>query len=287
MIGEALAIGTALVWAASTILSAEALKQIDPIRANALKVLFSAILMLFVAFASGELQNLSSLNLNGFLLVTLAAIIGFGIGDTYLLKGITLIGVSRSYTIAYAFPLFTMILGTLFLGEPFLLEYLAGTIMIVLGVITISTERTDKKNLKRDDYLKGILSSFLAAILWSVGITLLALGLKEISVISANVTRFPFLFLFLLLVSCFKHGRWNLNRKNLALLAVSGFLGLVLGGITYMFSVKLIGVSRATPLSSSSPVWASVMSSLFLKEKVTWKIILSSVIVVIGSYFLI
>jgi len=283
MIGEALAILTALMWAASTVLSAESLKRVDPIRSNAVKTFSSSIVMLPLALAMGELSRLSNVNLEATLFIVLAAIIGFGIGDTLLYGSIILTGVSRAYTIAYTYPLFTMVIAVLFLREPFLLRYLIGTILTVLSVVLISMEE-DKSYGKIS--LKGLVMALAAALCWAVGTILVAVGLRGISIILANTIRYPILFLFLLLMSKPKR-KWRISRKDLAILSASGILGMVLGGITFLYSVQFIGASRATPLSASSPVWASLMSSMALKEKVTARLLLSAIIVTVGIYFLI
>jgi len=283
MIGETLALLTALIWAASTVLSAEALKRVDPVRSNAVKTFFAALIMLPIAFAAGEFNNLFHVDLEALLFVVSAAIVGFGIGDTLLFKSIILIGVSRSYTIAYTYPLFTMVIAVLLLEEPFLLRYLIGTILTVLSVIMISSENSKTYGSIN---LKGLMMALAAAITWAVGTILVALGLKSISVLLANALRYSALSLFLFPISK-PRKKWMLDKKDLAVLSASGLLGMVLGGITFLFSVQLIGASRATPLSASSPVWASIMSSVALKEKVTPQLLLSSIIVVISAYFLI
>jgi len=283
MLGETLAILTALMWAASTVLSAEALKRVDPVRSNAIKTFFSALIMLPIALAAGELSNLSHINLEALFLIVLAVLVGFGVGDTLLFKSIVLIGVSRAYTIAYTYPLFTMIIAVLFLKEPFLLRYLIGTVLTVLSVIMISSE--DNKNHGKVS-LKGLMMALTAALCWAIGTILVALGLKGISVLLANTIRYPVLSFFLFLISR-PRKKWRIAKKDLAFLSASGILGMVLGGITFLFSVQFIGASRATPLSASSPVWASIMSSISLKERVTIRLLLSSIIVTIGIYFLI
>ena len=283
MIGEILALLTALLWAASTILPAEALKKVDPIRSNAIKTFFSTLVMFPIAFAAGEFNNLFQVNLEALFFLILAAIIGFGIGDTFLFKSITLIGVSKAYTIAYTFPLFTMIMAVLLLGEPFLLKYFIGTIFTVLSIIMISSEN---RRAHRRVIFKELMIALTTALMWAVGTILLALGLKNISVLLANAIRYPVLSLFLYLISK-PRMKWTVERRDLAILAASGILGMVIGGITFLFSVQLIGASRATPLSASSPVWASIISAVALKEKVTLRMLLSSIIVIIGVYFLI
>jgi len=283
LLGEALSIAGALSWAASTVLLAETLKDIDPLSVNTLKTLFAVLSTLPIALVMGELQNLPELSLHGFLFVTLAAIIGFGVGDTLLFKSINLIGVSRSYTIAYTYPLFTMLFAVLFLSEPFLLTHLLGTVIIFIGVVGVSVNSNTEVNRGNSE---GLLAALATALLWAIGTILIALGLDEMSTILANTVRFPLLFIFLLPISRFWRKKLRLTKKDWVFLATSGILGMTLGGIAFLFSVQLIGATRATSLSSSSPVLASLMSSLFLKEKVTWRIIASSIMVVLGTYFL-
>jgi len=283
MLGETLAILTAIMWAVSTVLSAKALKKVDPIRSNAIKTLSSALIMIPIALVTGDLSNLFNADLNALFLVVLAAMIGFGIGDTLLFKSIILMGVPRAYTIVYTSPLFTMIIAVIFLKEPFLLKYLIGTVLVVLSLIIISSEK-DKNH--RGISLKGATMALISALCWAIGTILVALGLKGISVFLANTIRFAVLALFLFLVS--KPGKkWEIAGKDLAVLSASGIIGMVLGGITFLFSLQMIGASRATPLSSSSPIWASIISSIFLKEKVTIRLLFSSIIVTLGIYFLI
>ena len=86
--------------------------------------------------------------------------------------------------------------------------------------------------------------------------------------------------------SILRPGESRLNKENLSLFLLSGILGMTIGGIVFLFSIQLIGVARAAPLSSSSPLWAAIMSSLYLKEKITWRVIMSSIMVAIGTYFL-
>ena len=239
--------------------------------------------MVPIALLTGDLTNPSNIDLNALFLVVSAAMIGFGIGDTLLFKSINLMGVSRAYTIVYVSPLFTVIIAVIFLKEPFLLRYLIGTILVVLSLIIVSLEKD--KNQRRIS-LKGAVMALISALCWAIGTILVALGLKGISVFLANTIRFSVLALFLFLVSK-PRKKWEIAGKDLAVLSASGIIGMVLGGITFLISLQLIGASRATPLSSSSPIWASIISSIFLKERVTIRLLISSIIVTIGIYFLI
>lgn len=281
--GESLAVLTAVLWAVSTILSAEALKKVDAIRANAVKTFFSSALMLLIAYVAGEMNNLTSVSIQGLLFVVAAAIVGFGIGDTLLNLSIRLVGVSQAYTFAYTSPLLTTVIAIVFLGEPSHFGTLIGTVLTVFSVILIATEST--RQGQDESSSKGLLMAFGAAVAWAAGVTFVALGLKDTSVLLANALRYPVLSAFLFLISKPKE-KWDLDKRSLMLLWGSGFFGMVLGGITFLYSMRLIGASRANPLSASSPVWASIMSSIFLKERVTARLLLSSVVMFFGIYSL-
>ncbi len=283
MWGEIIAVLTAFLWAISTVILARTLRDIDPLNVNTFKTLFAAIFMIPIAWFMGEIQNIENLNFLGLGLVVLAAVIGFGVGDICLLKSITLIGAARSYTVSYTFPFFTMLLAIIVLNEPFNSRYLLGAVIIFLGILNIVIL---SPNSNKGNNVHGLFLAFSAALLWSVATILVTLGIREISVILANTLRFPILFIFLLLISRHWSKRPNLTRKNLLLLAVSGILGMTIAGVTFLTSLNLIGASRATPLSSSSPVWASLMIHFFLKEKITVRVIVSSIMVVAGIYFL-
>jgi len=283
--GESLAILSALLQAISTVLSAEALKKVDPIWSNAIKSLAAAVVMFPIVAVTGDLVNLTNVRFDALFLVILAAIVGFGFGDTFLFKSIVLIGVSKAYTISFTSPLFTMILAVIFLNEPFLLKYLVGTLLIVVSLAIISLELEKEKGQKDIDF-KGIMTAIAAAISWAVGTILVTLGLRNISVLLANAIRFPILAFFLLIISKPREKR-EVTRGDLLLLSASGVIGMVLGGITFLLSIQLIGASRASPLNASSPVLASLMSRAFLREKLTVRLILSAILISIGIYFLV
>ena len=283
MLGETFAVLAAILWAASMIVAAKTLKDVGSVHANAFKTLFAAVTMLPIALLMGEFQNLFYLDFYGSLYVIIAAIIGFGIGDTLIFKSISLIGVSRSYTIGYSYPFFAIVLAIVFLGEPFLLRYTFGAVIIFLGIANIFLEQNvafHKSNTK------GFIIAFAAAISWSIGTTMVALGLRTINIIQANTIRFPLLLIFLFIISILRPSETKINKKNLGLLLLSGLLGMTIGGMVFLLSIELIGVARAAPLSSSSPLWAAIMSNLYLKEKTSWRIIISSIMVAVGTYFL-
>ncbi|MBS7650448.1 MAG: DMT family transporter [Candidatus Bathyarchaeia archaeon] len=283
MYGEVLAVTAAILWAASMVSAAGTLKYVDPLCANTIKILFGALSMLPIALIMSWSGDLFNFDITGVLFVIAAAMIGIGMGDTYLLKSTTYIGMSRAYTIAYSYPIFTMFLATLFLGESFHYRHLIGSILIFLGVANALSARS---MVVGDRRRVGFIYSMAASLSWALGTVLVTQGVKSVNIVLANTIRYPIVFLTLLPVMFSRGGRMGLNRRNLGLLVFSGILGMTLGGIIFLHSVQLIGASKAAPLSSSSPFWASILSSAFLKEKLTLRILASTILVLAGIFFL-
>jgi drug/metabolite transporter (DMT)-like permease len=283
MLGETFAIVSALLSAFSAIISAKALVNVEPLKANLIRVLFAAVSIFPIAFATGELQNIFKADSYGLGIVIVSAIVGYGIADTLLYKSINQIGVSRSYTISYTYPFFTMALAVVFLSEHFLLRYLIGAAAIVLAIAGISSSVDD--SFKRARF-GGIVMALGAAILYAVGTVVVSIGLRFIGVILANTVRFPIVFLFMLSLSSMWKSETKVSRRDFCLLALSGVFGMTLSSITFLYGIQLIGAGRASSLNASSPIWAALISALFLKEKMTWKIAVSCIMVVVGIYFL-
>jgi drug/metabolite transporter (DMT)-like permease len=283
MLGETSALVAAFLSAGSIIVSGKALNNVEPLKANLIRVLFGAMSTFVIAFATGDLQNVSKANYYGLGLVIIAAIVGYGAGDILLYKSINMIGVSTSYIISCTYPFFTMALAVVFLSEQFLLRYLIGTTAIVLAIAGISFNINYSVERER---FKGILMALGAAALTAIGIILVSIGLRFIGVIVANTVRFPILFLIMLSMCSMRKSKARVTQRDFLLLALSGVFGMTLASITFLYGIQLIGAARASSLYASSPIWVAVMSTLFLKEKLTWKIVASCIMVVAGIYFL-
>jgi uncharacterized membrane protein len=230
MLGEVLSLTTAFLWAGSTVISASVLKKIDPLNTNTLRTFFAAISLLPMTFVASELQDPSRIDPIGILIVIMAALIGFGVGDTCLFRSITMIGASRSYTIAYTYPFFTMALATVFLADSFYAQYFVGTAAIFLAIANIMLTLNNKTDRRTH---RGSILAFFSWILYSMGTTFVTVGLKYVSIVLANVVRFPVLAIFLLVVSGAWRSRSNLTRKGLTLLAFSGILGIAITGFHF------------------------------------------------------
>ena len=96
VLGEIFAIVSALLSAFSTAISAKALNNAKPLKANLMRVVFAAVPIFPIAFATRELQNMFKDNSCDLGIVIISAIVGYGIAYTLLCKSANQIGVSLS-----------------------------------------------------------------------------------------------------------------------------------------------------------------------------------------------
>ena len=133
----------------------------------------------------------------------------------------------------------------------------------------------------------GEFAALGAALSWVVSAVLYKQALAEVKPISANIFRLAstsiVLVLFITVV-----GKLSvlstLPFEAVVLACASGVVGLGLGDTCYMISLKLIGVSRAVPLTCIYPLF-SILWAISLKgEQVNPSIVFGAVIIVSGIW---
>lgn len=81
-------------------------------------------------------------------------------------------------------------------------------------------------------------------------------------------------------------GRWAMlvHMEPIALLGflADALVGVILGGTLFIRSLRIIGLSRAMPISSTYPVFATLMAAVAFDEDISWGLALAIPLVVAG-----
>jgi len=137
--------------------------------------------------------------------------------------------------------------------------------------------------------LRGEFYAIACAFFWALSSTLLKSQTSRVGVISLAAWRtVPGLLIYVSLL--FLSGRANdvlhLPAGSLALLVGSTSLGLGLGDLLYIRSMKLIGLARAMPLSTTYPFFTLILALLFLGEALSWAVVGGALLITGGAYLL-
>jgi DME family drug/metabolite transporter len=294
MMGELAALGAALSWTVSAMLYGKALSETKPLSANVVRLTCtSAVLVVFLAVI-GKLGVLTSLSADVAVLAGISGVIGLGVGDTLYMMSLKSIGVARAVPITCTYPLFSLIWAARFKGELVTLPVGLGAITIVLGIWLLSQEnKTNNAGIQKKDLYRGVAFALATAIAWSISITMINMAVKETAdldhALAINAIRITIIAIVFFASSPLISkglGFGKISRKAVATLLVGGIVALGLGWffLTYSFIETL--ESRAVPISSTTPLFSTLAGMAFLREKVTMRNFLGSVVIVAGIFLI-
>jgi drug/metabolite transporter (DMT)-like permease len=323
-LGEIAAIGGAICFGLGNVLIKSQGNKIKPIAINAIRLSFSAIFYFIIILATRTLGSTFTMNWKSALLIVGGTLMGIIIGDVIFYLSQQLIGLSRAYPIALSYPLLTYLIGIMFSFESYNKFRIQGVILVILGVylVSSSTENqlekltkneyhqsvelyssiskeeennkliwTKKEEKARRNIILGILGSLTTAVCWTIGTIMMDQGLsEEITGISANAFRM--ICIAPVAMSVFLAGnrgkmKSKFSKKGIALVILAGIIGNTIGSLLYIFALSFSAASTTAAITAASPLIATPLSVIFLKEKVSLLLILGTLLTLSGIWLII
>jgi DME family drug/metabolite transporter len=135
----------------------------------------------------------------------------------------------------------------------------------------------------------GELAALGAAFCWAIAPILYRQALFKTNPVSANIVRCvtnAFVMLFLLVALGKVGALTGLPLNVVAIVVVSGVIGLGIGDTLYLLGLKSVGVSVAVPLAATYPLFSLVWATVLLGEPVTALAIAGAVLILVGIWLL-
>lgn len=121
------------------------------------------------------------------------------------------------------------------------------------------------------------------AAIWGFNYTIGKYGVAELSPVVFNTLRFLAAAPLLLLMTYLTEGTLAVGKRHLPRLAAVGLVGITLYQSCFMLSVQYAPAAKSSLLIAASPVFSSVFSLLFGKERWSWKMQLGSLVALSGT----
>ena len=270
----------ALIWASAFFNIKIATYSFGPVTIAFLRVFFGAIpVLLLCCFKNIKIEAFSKdwhwFAMIGFInLVAPFFLIAYGVKSVQS----NLAAILMSTT-----PLSSTILGHFYTkNEKFNFVKTIGILIGFSGIIFLFSD-----NLLIDE------NNFSSALLILLGSTCYVIGgvltLKISKKKNENVTGSILIWATIILVPlvCFIEQPWELNPRLDSTISVI-YLGLVSTGIAWLLRFRILvnnGLIFQSQVSYLIPIFGTILSYIFLKELITFKVLISLIAVIIGIYF--
>ncbi|NHJ49085.1 MAG: DMT family transporter [Asgard group archaeon] len=320
--GELAAIGGAVCFGVGNVIIKSQGNKINPIAINAIRLSFTAIFYLILISATGVLVEAFTMGLRSSLLIVFGTLMGIIIGDVIFYFSQQAIGLSRAYPIAVSYPLLTYLVGIIFDYEIYDKFRIQGVLLVVLGVYLVSSSTSDQNNQfelvyrttikygntsdteesnllevkkkSRRIILIGILGAIATAFCWTIGTVMMAQGLNNVNNVDSGISPNAFRMICIapVAVSIFFIGnrgkmKSKFSKKGVILILVAGIIGNTIGSLLYLLALANSEASTIAAITATSPLIATPLSVIFLKEKVSLLLILGTFITLCGIWLII
>ncbi len=285
MIGELYALSAALAWAVGGITLKWASGKLPPLYLGRWRNMAAWISLTIFLLVTGRLFNFPHVPVTSALYLTASGIIGLALGASIYIKSLSLLDLSVAYPVSHStWIISAVILAIIFLGETTTLRTFFGAILVLAGLIFLTQQETKDNTIKIKNG-KGIFLALMAGFCWAFAGIFLKLGIKEVDPMLVNFIRLPTTILLLTLLTAKEKPEFNnKTKKALFQVGISGFFDQFIAAIFFFSAIKLIGIAKTTILSAISPLFVAPLSIFLLKEKISLKIAIGTILCVLGAW---
>ncbi len=286
-LGLTLGIISSILFAVQSVLFKSQKDSISPTVSNTVKLWIGLAVIALVAMLPFRPPS-GAIPFDTVLVLAISVLFGAGLGDLAFFASQNRVGVSVAFPIVHTFPVFTYFFSMLFLGEQFYITRLVGIILAVLGVVYISKQENagkepDETSDKGLDMI-GIGLAVLSSGMLAIATLLIQVGMTEIDPIDGQLIRMFYgsLMMVPIFILSRKHGDTLPTRNATKVIIIGSLFGFTFGSLLFVASIKYVGATITAVISTTAPLFALPLSSSHLKEHITSKVVVGTVIAVIG-----
>jgi drug/metabolite transporter (DMT)-like permease len=304
LLGELAGLANAATWAITSLILGSLAGRHSALRVNTIRMCAGALYFLFVIPLAGGRALFAGLSLAHALALGGTSVLAQAIGDSLYVAGIDRLGAARASPISVSsFPLLTLVLGAVLLGERLTWAIGAGAVLIIGGILLLVLRSPvpaedvpvpgsegllvlgdDLDTVPRAEVpmsiantrpagasFRGLALVLGAALAWATAtlwLRVLAPGLPALTVTAVRVPCGA-VFLLGLLTLRRQVPLAGISRRTLLLLVASGAFGTGFGSMLFIIAVQRTSAGIASLLVSTSPLWVIPLAAVFLHERLT------------------
>ena len=279
MVAELFALLTALSFACSNVSVKPGFRYSTPMTATFMSLVIHSIVLWSAVFLTGGIPKIA---LAGVIAISITGLLQPGIRHFHY-TGIHKIGTSRAVTLRNSYPFLTVLVGIIFLGEPLTLLGMAGTLLVVAGIV-LTSWRIDK-NVPQFRW------SYLFYPIATVLLTTVVHPLRRYAMLQSHeplffaalvgpVALFAFT-IFYFSPACTEKLVWD--RRAMWSLGLSGFFE-TMAVLCMLIAFASGPVYIVSPIAATVPIWTLILGAIFLRDFETFTAlsVIGTICVVVG-----
>ena len=273
---------SALFWGGTFIAARIASQQVDPFSGAFLRFAIASIfLLLYLRGVEGGLPRLKKEQIIPVVLLGLTGVFAY---NYFFFSGLKTIFANRASVIVATNPIFITLFAVLLFKEKLTAVNYAGIVLCAFGVLLVISKGHPLLILSGgigigELYILGCVASWVSYSL--IG----KRALQGMSPLTA-VTYSCVIGCILLFGPAWAEGMFSSFSEYRTVdwisIAYLGFFGSALGFTWYYQGIQKIGASRAAAFINFVPVSAVILAFFFLKEPLTWSIVVGAATVISG-----
>lgn len=300
MLGNGMALATAILWSFNAILFTSAGKRLGAVALNAIRITMA--LMLFIVMHLIFFGTVVPFGTRDQITIMLiSGMLGLAVGDFFYFSSLLMLGPRQASLIMAAWPIFAALMAYIFLGETLSWLVIAGMALTTGGVTWVLMEKKNLgDNVKTENALKlkkdkktlilGIVFAIAGSFCQAIGYVYGKRGMTMdggISPLTATFMRmigaFVLVWIIVLVAGYAPHIKKAIkNNKGLGFAMGGTFTGPFLGVWSSMGAALYTKIGIASTLMSLTPVFVIPLVWIIYKEKVSLRSILGAVVAVVG-----
>lgn len=286
--GQAAALLCAIAWAFALVFFKQSGLRVPPLALNLFKNTVGLILLgaSVVLFERHDPATLFVHEPRDFIVLMLSGVIGLAIADTLFFRALNLIGVGLVVVVDCVYMPFVTLFAWLLLAEKLLWTHYVGAALVVSGIVLIAGHKAPPGRTPRQIAI-GVGLAVVAMACMAFAITWAKPSLERLPTFWATAVRLaggnlallPFAF-----VGRQWRDNWAVFRDRTAWrYAVPGaVLGTYISLVFWIAGFKYTSASVAAVLNQTSVIFATVLSTIILKERIGGRRIASLALALVG-----
>jgi drug/metabolite transporter (DMT)-like permease len=282
--GEFAALLVAFFWSITALSFEAASRKVGSLPVNIIRLVIALAFLSLLNIIIRGLWLPTDASLHNWIWLSVSGLIGFVLGDFFLLKSFSIIGSWFAMLIMTLAPPMAALFGYFLLKEHLSTMSLAGIIITMTGII-IAMFRRDKENRKMtvSKPIIGLLYAFIGALGQALGIVFSKYGMQQYNPFAATQIRIMVGIIGLVILITIL-GKWKavqvamVDRKAMITISVGSFFGPFLGVSFSLVAIRYTSTGVASTIMALVPIFLIPPSVWLFKHKVTTREIIGTIV---------